>query len=198
MTAICLRVEHGPAHHAPQWVAPVVGADAALLARAVGPVLDVGCGPGRHVVELARRGLMVLGIDVSLPALELALRRGAPVLHRSVFEDVPGIGRWSTALLLDGNLGIGGCPRTLLTRVGELLHSDGRMLLEAHPSTTPSVVKRVRVEVDGHPGPWFHWARVSADAVPDLAADAGFVVVDRWTADGRWFAELHRSPQSPR
>ena len=28
-------------------------------------VLDVGCGPGRHALELARRGVQVVGIDIS-------------------------------------------------------------------------------------------------------------------------------------
>ncbi|HEX6444717.1 MAG TPA: class I SAM-dependent methyltransferase, partial [Streptosporangiales bacterium] len=40
-------------------------ADEALLRRCVGPVLDVGCGPGRLVTELAARGQLALGIDVT-------------------------------------------------------------------------------------------------------------------------------------
>ena len=40
-------------------------------------VLDVGCGPGRHSHELARRGIEVVGIDVSETFVELA-RRDAP------------------------------------------------------------------------------------------------------------------------
>ncbi len=35
-------------------------------------VLDVGCGPGRHVHELARRGIMAHGIDLSPAFVELA------------------------------------------------------------------------------------------------------------------------------
>ena len=35
-------------------------------------VLDVGCGPGRHAYELARRGLVVHGIDISERFIELA------------------------------------------------------------------------------------------------------------------------------
>lgn len=35
-------------------------------------VLDVGCGPGRHALELARRGAEVVGIDVSEEFVELA------------------------------------------------------------------------------------------------------------------------------
>jgi SAM-dependent methyltransferase len=40
-------------------------------------VLDVGCGPGRHAYELARRGIVVHGIDISERFVELA-RADAP------------------------------------------------------------------------------------------------------------------------
>lgn len=35
-------------------------------------VLDVGCGPGRHAHELARRGIVVHGIDISATFVDLA------------------------------------------------------------------------------------------------------------------------------
>lgn len=35
-------------------------------------VLDVGCGPGRHAIALARRGIRVIGIDVSSRFVEVA------------------------------------------------------------------------------------------------------------------------------
>ena len=40
-------------------------------------VLDVGCGPGRHAHELARRGVVVHGIDISKTFVDLA-RENAP------------------------------------------------------------------------------------------------------------------------
>jgi SAM-dependent methyltransferase len=40
-------------------------------------VLDVGCGPGRHAHELARRGILVHGIDISTEFVVLA-KVGAP------------------------------------------------------------------------------------------------------------------------
>ena len=40
-------------------------------------VLDVGCGPGRHAHELARRGIEVHGIDISHRFIDLAIA-GAP------------------------------------------------------------------------------------------------------------------------
>ena len=44
----------------------------ALQLRPGQRVLDVGCGPGRHAHELARRGLIVHGIDISERFIELA------------------------------------------------------------------------------------------------------------------------------
>ena len=35
-------------------------------------ILDVGCGPGRHAHELARRGMVVHGVDISQRFVELA------------------------------------------------------------------------------------------------------------------------------
>ena len=35
-------------------------------------VLDVGCGPGRHALELARRGINCFGVDISKPFVDLA------------------------------------------------------------------------------------------------------------------------------
>jgi SAM-dependent methyltransferase len=40
-------------------------------------ILDVGCGPGRHAKALARRGMLVHGVDISQRFIDLA-RDGAP------------------------------------------------------------------------------------------------------------------------
>ena len=43
-----------------------------------GAVLDLGCGYGRHAMELAGKGVQVTGLDLSLPLLDSRGRRGAP------------------------------------------------------------------------------------------------------------------------
>ncbi len=40
-----------------------------------GTVVDVGCGTGVFAVDLARRGLAVIGVDPAVPMLEIARRR---------------------------------------------------------------------------------------------------------------------------
>ena len=50
-------------------------------------VLDVGCGPGRHAHELARRGLMVHGIDIAQRFVDLAAQHApAEAEGRATFE----------------------------------------------------------------------------------------------------------------
>lgn len=41
-------------------------------------VLDVGCGPGRHAHELARRGMVVHGVDISQTFVDLAIEHAPP------------------------------------------------------------------------------------------------------------------------
>ncbi len=60
-------------------------------------VLDVGCGPGRHVLELARRGIRSLGVDVSERFVqvgrELATAEGLDHLVRFTRLDARSLGR---------------------------------------------------------------------------------------------------------
>ena len=121
-----------------RWLGDPDPVDRELVGRVLPPVLDVGCGPGRHVVALAAAGIPALGLDVAPSAVHLARTRGACVLERSVFDRVPGAGRWATALLLDGNAGIGGDPEALLGRLGTLVRPGGRILIEVEEPGLPA------------------------------------------------------------
>ena len=48
-----------------------------LDARSGAAVLDLGCGPGRHALALARRGFRVTGVDRTTHYLDAARRRAA-------------------------------------------------------------------------------------------------------------------------
>jgi SAM-dependent methyltransferase len=193
VTAV-LRAPDGTAlpARAHRWLEPLSGEDDAVLGRVAGPVLDVGCGPGRHVLALAERGVVALGIDITPAAVDLARRRGAPVLARSVFDRIPGAGRWTSALLLDGNLGIGGHPAALLERVASLLRPGGAVLVELEPPGTPHTAELVRFDIGGVEGPWFAWTAVGADELSTPAAAAGLAVEEVWPIGDRWFGTLRR------
>lgn len=152
--------------------------DEALVDMCDGPTIDLGCGPGRLVAHLVNRGVPALGVDLSETAVELARNSGAPALHRDVFAELPAMGRWQTVLLADGNVGLGGDPRRILQRAGELLRQGGRCLAEFDSATKGIDVSWVRLESSKTIGPWFRWAVVGIDSVPELAADVGLVVSD--------------------
>ncbi|MGK2955744.1 MAG: class I SAM-dependent methyltransferase [Solirubrobacterales bacterium] len=161
-----------------------------LLDRAIGPVLDVGCGPGRHLNALCRRGIDATGIDVSGYAVAIAREGQARVIHGSVF-DVPALDEWETALLLDGNIGIGGDPRRLLARVAEFLSRTGSILVEVEPPQSETRSVNLRLEGPRDVSEWFPWAWVGADGIDAISGDAGLKVIDQWSTEGRWFAQLH-------
>ena len=104
--------------------------DEAVTQMCSGPTIELGCGPGRLVARLFERGIPALGIDRSATAIRLAGRGGAPALLGDVFEPLPGMGRWQTVLLVDGNVGLGGDPGRILGRAAELLRCGGRCVAE--------------------------------------------------------------------
>jgi SAM-dependent methyltransferase len=171
-----------------RWRDPPDAVERELLASLPDPVLDVGCGPGRLVAALAAAGRVALGVDPSPAAVGEAHRRGAPVLRRSVFGPLPGERRWGAVLLLDGNIGIGGDPATLLRRAGELLRPGGHLVAEVEGPGAGTEALTVRVEAGNAAGPWFPWARVDVDAFPRLAVAAGLVPTAVAATAGRWFA----------
>jgi len=172
------------------WAGPATAADEDVLDRAVGPVLDVGCGPGRHVRALARRGILAIGVDAAPEAVRLARLHGTEILERSIFDPLPGAGAWRTALVLDGSIGIGGAPVTLLRRVAEMLAPGGAALVETEAPGTPTHTRLARVGGDEASERIFPWALVGADDLARLARRAGLEQTDGWTKDGRWFASL--------
>ncbi len=168
--------------------------DELLLESVPGPVLDVGCGPGRHLRALTSRGVFALGVDLSAVAVALARGWGAHAIVASVFDELPGAGTWRTALLLDGNIGIGGAPARLLGRLGALLHPEGELLVELDRPGIRSGPVQARLESGGSVSSWFPWARVAYGEIDGVASKAGFSVAASSEHSGRWFAWLRRSP----
>ena len=176
-----------------RWCGSLVDGDLGMLRRCAGATVDVGCGPGRLAAALAWQGLPALGIDVSRTAVRLARERGVCALRRSIFERLPAEGRWRTALLADGNIGIGGDPVRLLARLQTVIGAYGRIVCELDPPSVPTRAVQVSIEdPGGRCSPEFGWAHVSVSDIDSVAAAASLGLAETWEEGGRWFSTLVR------
>jgi len=174
-----------------RWCGRPSRADAALLRRCTGPTLDLGCGPGRLTAALGARGIPALGVDLCRTAVALTRARGADALHRSLFSLLPYEGRWAHVLLVDGNIGIGGAPVSLLRRCGALAaRRSGTVLVEVGPPGSPTGRFRQRLEYAGRRSADFGWAHVAVDALAAVTAAADLTLEATWADGGRWFGCL--------
>lgn len=177
-----------------RWHADADDADLTLLSRVTGPVLDIGCGPGRMVRAAMDLGLNAMGLDVSPAAIELASRLGGSYLTGSVFDHVPGEGMWQTALLVDGNIGIGGDIAMLLKRCRELLSATGEIVVELHadPSHIDHYIGEV-VDSLGGQSASFPWAEIGLDRLIGLLPQLRLALAQFWVSDGRSFCRLAKT-----
>jgi len=172
------------------WTRPADHADRAVLAHCDGPTLDVGCGPGRMAEHLNRSGRAALGIDLVAEAVFQARARGVAALLRDVYEPLPGEGRWSTVLLADGNVGIGGDPRRLFARVADVLAPGGRVVVDLAPPGTGVTTRLLRLRTASARSQPFSWSTVAADRVGVTCGGLGLSVTLVEEYQGRWFAVL--------
>ncbi len=170
------------------WTHPADESDLAMLALCEGPTLDVGCGPGRLTEALTLLGHVVLGIDVTHEAVGHTVQRGGSAIRRDVFSPLPAEGRWSTALLADGNVGIGGDPVALLRRLAHVLDPRGRIVVEVAAPGTRRAHGWATLHDRGRVAHRFPWCVLGVDDLPHVAHEAGLEVASVLSHARRWFA----------
>jgi SAM-dependent methyltransferase len=109
---------------------------------APGTLLDLGCGTGRHVVQFAREGFEVTGVDLSEHMLAVARRKlaaaeaSATLVHADILElGELGLGRFDYAICMFSTFGMiygAGHRLRFLREVREHLEPTGLLALHVH------------------------------------------------------------------
>ena len=157
-------------------------------ALGVRSVLDAGCGTGRVAIELARRGLDVVGLDAD-PGMLSAARAKAPELE------------WIQADLSDFELP---APDGLDRRRFDAAVMAGNVMIFVVPGTEGAVLERTAAHL--HPGglvvAGFQLVPggLNLERYDELAAAAGLILADRfatwdrdpWAPGGDFAVSVHR------
>ena len=146
-------------------------------------VLDAGCGTGRVAIELHRRGLDVVGVDLD-PAMLDRARAKAPT--------VP----WVHADLVDVDLG----------RRFDVVVSAGNVMIYLEPGTEAAVVANLarHLEPGGHLVAGFELqpGRYDLASHDEAATAAGLTLAERWATwdrdpyvpgEGTYAVSVHRA-----
>ncbi len=103
-------------------------------------VLDVGCGPGRHAHEMARRGLVVHGVDISQRFIDLATEAAPPgaTFERLDARSLPFRSEFDAAVCLCqgafGLMKVDEGNEAVLTGIAKALRPGGMLALSAFSS----------------------------------------------------------------
>ncbi len=165
---------------------------------AIGKVLDIGCGAGRHALYLQHTGLKVLGIDVSPLALEVCKQRGLFNTRECPITEVSSnLGNFDTIMMMGNNFGLLANPtraRWLLRRFYSLTSPNGRLIAASNdPYKTDdenhlayhtknlqrgrmSGQLRIRVRYRGIKDKWFDYLMVSKAEMEDILIGTGWQV----------------------
>ena len=157
-----------------------------VMALAPSTVLDAGCGTGRVAIELARRGVSVVGADQDASMLDTARRRGPTVT-------------WVEADL----------SHLALDRTFDVVVMAGNVPLFTPPGTEAALVAGCarHVAPGGVQIAGFQLGRgYVLDAYDRHCAAAGLELVERWATwdrqpapgDGSYAVSVHRAPDLDR
>ena len=173
-----------------RWSGAADVVDMLVVARSEPPVIDLGCGPGRMVQALSESGRAALGVDMSSVAVGLSMARGGLALRRRIHQPLPAEGRWGTALLMDGNVGMGGDIATLLARCAQLVRPGGLVICEVDRVSGRHESRTVVLRTEDATSVALAWSRIGAAALLQAAKSLDLLLVEEWTAGERVFVAL--------
>ena len=169
-----------------------------LLKFVKGKILDIGCGAGRHVLYLQKRGFDIVGVDSSPLAVKVCKERGCKdVQVTDIFKPKFKPKSFDAILLFGNNIGLGGTldgAKKLLRICRKLTKDNGILLLTTTDVkiTKEKVHKRYyrrnkrlgryigivkfRIEYKDIIGNWFNWIHLEEHVLRRLASESGWKI----------------------
>lgn len=157
-----------------------------VLARAGGPALDAGCGPGRLLRRALAAGLDIEGSDVSPDMLSICRRRCAesgvePTLHlqSTAALDLP---RRYRTIVMCGAWGLNGTRAddvAALARIHHQLLPGGTVTFDVEPGWADPHVWGLFADPSGLPGAWRATGTTPLPGGDAIATDVRDIAVDR-------------------
>ncbi len=160
------------------------------IEHAIGQILDIGCGAGRHCLYLQENGHDVLGTDISPLAIQTCQNRGVknalvtPVTHLS-----SKIGTFDTILMMGHNFGLVGNykrAKWLLRRFAAMTTDTAKIIAETmdpYETTDPGHLAyhqfnrdrgrmsgqlKLRIRYRQYATPWFDYLFASKAEIEDI------------------------------
>lgn len=181
-----------------------------VLEHAVGRVLDVGCGAGRHALFLQERKREVVGIDVSPLAIDVCRRRGLRHAQVMSVERVDrSLGVFDSVVMLGNNLALLGSAaraKRILRRLHTVVVPGGRLIgenLDPYVSGDPDHLAyhaanrskgrmggqiRMRVRYKKFKSPWFDYLFLSREELQELLEGTGWQLKETIAESGPCYA----------
>ena len=147
-------------------------------------VLDVGCGPGRHAHALARRGLEVLGVDISQRFVDLAAESSPPgaTFQRADARSLTFDAEFDAAIsLCQGAFGLAGGPGAPLDGDGAVLEGMARALRPSARLAVSAFSAYFQLRYLEHHDQFDAEAGVNHEATEVRDEDGAVAEVDLWT-----------------
>lgn len=165
-----------------------------------GPVLDLGCGAGRHALYLQGLGLDVTAVDISPGAIEACKSRGVRDTRLLDLRSPPTDKPWAAILMMCGNLGLGATwdgTRALLARLASIAAPNTVLVGDTvDPTRTDDPAHLAYQEANRAAGrhvgevqlrlrygekvsPWWRQLNVPVAEIADLVVGTGWRLVER-------------------
>lgn len=188
----------------------------AAIRYARGRCLDIGCGAGRVMLYLQKKGHYALGIDTSPLAIKVCKLRGARHASIMSIEDIDRFakGSFDTVIMFGNNFGLFGSKKkakSLLRKLHMITSRDALIIAETRdPYLTENPVHfkyhawnrrrgrmpgqlRIRVRFMQYATPWYDYLLVSKKEMKEILSGTGwqakrFINADGFRQNGQYIA----------